>query len=90
MANRIQLSTDGFRGYESAVGPAFRQDVDWAQIQKISRTNPQGGETKYSPAICTGTKVRVLKGDPDPAGSQPATSSGRTSRCEWGCGASRG
>jgi IS1 family transposase len=66
MADRIQLSTDGFRGYESTVGPAFKQDVDWAQIQKIYRTNPQGGETKYSPAICTGTKVRVLKGDPDP------------------------
>lgn len=66
MAERIQLSTDGFRGYESTVGPAFKQDVDWAQIQKLYRTNPQGGETKYSPAICTGTKVRVLKGDPDP------------------------
>lgn len=66
MAGRIQLSTDGFRGYESTVGPAFKQDVDWAQIQKLYRTNPQGGETKYSPAICTGTKVRVLKGNPDP------------------------
>ena len=66
MAKRIQLSTDGFRGYEGTVGPAFKQDVDWAQIQKLYRTNPQGGETKYSPAVCTGTKVRVLKGDPDP------------------------
>jgi IS1 family transposase len=66
MTDRIQLSTDGFRGYESTVGPAFKQDVDWAQIQKLYRTNPQGGETKYSPAVCTGTKVRVLKGDPDP------------------------
>jgi IS1 family transposase len=66
MADRIQLSTDGFRGYESTVGPAFKQDVDWAQIQKLYRTNPHGGETKYSPAICTGTKVRVLKSDPDP------------------------
>jgi IS1 family transposase len=66
MADRIQLSTDGFRGYEGTVGPAFKQDVDWAQIQKLYRTNSQGGETKYSPAVCTGTKVRVLKGDPDP------------------------
>jgi hypothetical protein len=47
------------------VGPAFGQQVDWAQIQKLYRTNSQGGETKYSPAVCTGTKVRVLKGDPD-------------------------
>lgn len=65
LASRIQLNTDGFRGYESTVGPAFGQQIDWAQIQKLYRTNPQGGETKYSPAVCTGTKVRVLKGDPD-------------------------
>lgn len=66
MVDRIQLSTDGFRGYESTVGSAFKQDVDWAQIQKIYPTTPRGGQTKYSPAVCTGTKVRVLKGDPDP------------------------
>jgi hypothetical protein len=64
MANRIQLSTDGFRGYEGTVGPAFRQEVDWAQIQKIFAN--QKGQTKYSPPECIGTKVPVLKGDPDP------------------------
>jgi IS1 family transposase len=64
MANRIQLSTDGHRIYESTVGPAFGHDVDWAQIQK---TYASGGETgKYSPAVCTGTKRVPLKGDPDP------------------------
>ncbi len=67
MAERIQLSTDGFRGYESTVGPAFGHQVDWGQIQKLYRSNPQGAATKYSPAVCTGTKIRVLKGDPDPA-----------------------
>lgn len=63
MANRIQLSTDGHRAYEAVVGPAFRHDVDWAQIQKSF----SGGEAgKYSPPVCTGSKRRVLKGDPDP------------------------
>ncbi len=63
MANRIQLSTDGNRVYESIVIHAFG-DVDWAQLQKIYASPKE--QRKYSPAVCTGTKVRVLKGDPDP------------------------
>ncbi len=65
MAGRIQLSTDGHVIYEGTVGPSFRHQVDWAQIMKIYRAD-SGGERKYSPAVCTGTKRRVLKGDPDP------------------------
>jgi len=65
MANRIQLTTDGNRIYESAVGVAFRHQVDWAQMQKIFRV--EGAiERKYSPPEVQGVKVRVLKGDPDP------------------------
>jgi IS1 family transposase len=66
MASRIQLSTDAHRMYESTVGPAFRQKVDWAQLQKHYASDP-ADERKYSPAVCTGSKIRVLKGDPDPA-----------------------
>jgi IS1 family transposase len=63
LEGRIQLSTDGHRIYEGTVGPAFRHNVDWAQIQK----QYAGGEVgKYSPAECIGTKRRVVKGDPDP------------------------
>jgi IS1 family transposase len=65
MAGRIQLSTDGHVMYESSVRQAFGVDVDWAQIQKTyAADTSQGG--KYSPPVCTGTKRRVLKGDPDP------------------------
>lgn len=64
LANRVQLSTDGHRAYEATVGPAFLGKVDWAQIQKHYASGPEPG--KYSPAVCTGTKIRVLKGDPDP------------------------
>jgi IS1 family transposase len=63
MANRIQLSTDGHAIYESTVGPAFNHDVDWAQIQRTYASSAEPG--KYSPAVCTGTKRRVVKGDPD-------------------------
>jgi IS1 family transposase len=63
LEGRIQLSTDGHRIYEGTVGPSFRNNVDWAQIQK----HYVGGEVgKYSPAVCIGTKRRAMKGDPDP------------------------
>lgn len=65
MAGRIQLSTDGHPMYESSVYQAFGGNVDWAVIQKTYASDPsQGG--KYSPPVCTGTKRRVLKGNPDP------------------------
>jgi IS1 family transposase len=63
LEGRVQLSTDGHRIYEGTVGPAFEQNVDWAQVQK----HFSGGEVgKYSPPVCIGTKRRVVKGDPDP------------------------
>lgn len=62
---RIQLSTDGHPMYAATVGPAFGGKVDWAQIQKTYASDPKEGG-KYSPPVCTGTKRRVLKGDPDP------------------------
>lgn len=66
LSGRIQLSTDGHPMYESSVYQAFGSNVDWAVIQKTYASDPnQGG--KYSPPICTGTKTKVLKGDPDPA-----------------------
>jgi IS1 family transposase len=66
LSNRVQLTTDGHSVYVAAVGLTFGREIDWAQLQKIYRTEI-AGERRYSPAVCTGTKVRVLKGDPDPA-----------------------
>lgn len=66
MAERIQLSTDGHTMYLSTVGPAFKQKIDYAQIQKIYASDTkEGGRGKYSPAICTGARKKILKGDPD-------------------------
>jgi hypothetical protein len=65
MANRIQLSTDGNAVYEGGVGPAFGHQIDWAQMQKTFSSDPSDPR-KYSPPVVTATKVRVLKGDPDP------------------------
>jgi hypothetical protein len=67
MADRIQLTTDGNAVYEGGVGPAFGHQIDWAQLQKIYRSDPKDARGKYSPPVCTGTKTRVLKGGPDPS-----------------------
>jgi IS1 family transposase len=66
LSNRVQLTTDGHRSYVAAVGLTFGQEIDWAQLQKIYAADPSG-ERRYSPPVCTGTKVRVLKGDSDPS-----------------------
>jgi hypothetical protein len=60
------LTTDGHQAYVAPVGLNFRQDIDWAQIQKTYRSDPSG-ERRYSPPVCTGIKTRILKGDLDPA-----------------------
>jgi IS1 family transposase len=66
LAGRIQLSTDGHQAYTAPVGVVFRKDIDWAQIHKTYTADPTA-ERRYSPGVCTGIKVKVLKGDPDPA-----------------------
>ena len=65
LAGRIQLTTDGHQAYVAPVGLNFRKDIDWAQLQKIYRSDPSG-ERRYSPPVCTGIKTRILKGDPYP------------------------
>jgi IS1 family transposase len=66
LANRAQMTTDGHSVYVATVGLTFGREIDWAQLMKIYRAEPTG-ERRYSPPVCTGTKVRVLKGDPDPS-----------------------
>ena len=65
LTNRVQLTTDGHHAYLSAVGTAFGQDIDFAQLIKIYGASPEG-ETRYSPAKCLGARPEVRWGDPDP------------------------
>ena len=63
--DRIQLTTDGLAAYPNAVGLAFGRNIDFAQLVK-TYASPREGHARYSPAICTGIRVRVDRGDPDP------------------------
>jgi IS1 family transposase len=65
VSGRIQLTTDGNAAYPNAVGFAFRRDIDFAQLIK-QYASDRSGEARYSPPICTGARVRVDRGEPDP------------------------
>ena len=66
VTSRIQLTTDGHSAYPNAVGLAFRHNIDFAQLVK-QYTSPREGQARYSPPVCTGARVRVDRGNPDPA-----------------------
>ena len=62
---RIQMTTDGFRVYLTAVESAFGADVDYAQLVKLyGSENP--GPGRYSPPRVTETVSTPINGDPDP------------------------
>ena len=66
VAGRFQLTSDGLNAYIGAVEDAFGIDIDYAQIVKIyGPTITAPG--RYSPAECTGTRIRRVAGDPDGA-----------------------
>jgi IS1 family transposase len=66
IANKIQLTTDGYRMYADAVEKAFGGDIDYAMLVKIFGTSGDSPESRYSPATCIGCRTGVLSGEPDP------------------------
>ena len=68
LANRVQLTTDGYIVYMRAVHEAFGNDIDYAMLDKIygTSTKPRSAEARYSPPPIVGTKVRCCSGNPDP------------------------
>jgi IS1 family transposase len=65
LANRVQLTTDGFRSYLFAVEDVFGWNgVDYAMLDKIYGA-PIESERRYSPAVVIGTEVRQVMGNPD-------------------------
>ncbi len=63
---RVQLTTDAFRPYLSAVEDAFEGQIDYAVLVKLyGSTSGKSGSGKYSPAVCVGAHADVISGDPD-------------------------
>jgi IS1 family transposase len=65
LASRVQLTTDGHRAYLDAVEDAFGAEIDYAQLVKIYGNAPEGGEVRYSPAVCMGARKAIINGKPD-------------------------
>jgi IS1 family transposase len=69
VSGRIQLTTDGLKAYDHAVGVAFLEEgeVDFAQLVKKYGASPdRGPERKYSPGVCLGADKKPMRGNPDP------------------------
>ncbi|HVN63984.1 MAG TPA: DDE-type integrase/transposase/recombinase [Candidatus Binataceae bacterium] len=66
LANRVKLTTDGFRAYLDAIDGAFGTMIDYAMLVKIYGTVAEQ-QARYSPPVCTGTHRTVIHGQPDPA-----------------------
>ena len=62
LANRVQLTTDGHRAYVGAVDGAFGNNIDYAMLVKLYGNGPQGPETRYSPAVCMGSRKTTMTG----------------------------
>jgi hypothetical protein len=45
-----------------AVEDAFASDVDYAMLQKVYGTTPDGAEVRYGPAQCVGAKRALISG----------------------------
>ncbi len=65
LSHRVQLTTDGHSAYLSAVEDAFGCEIDYAQLVKIYGNVSEGGEVRYSPAVCMGARKAHITGKPD-------------------------
>jgi IS1 family transposase len=65
LANRVQLTTDGYKPYLSAVDYAFGTEIDYAMLVKYYGED-RSEEKRYSPAVCTGCEKHEVTGSPDP------------------------
>jgi IS1 family transposase/transposase-like protein len=67
IANRIQITTDGFRFYVEAVERSFGADIDFAQLVKLYGDYGQhDSAAKYSPSPILEVISKTVQGNPDP------------------------
>lgn len=65
LAHRVQLSTDGFKAYLSAVEETFGYEIDYGMVVKIYGHTEDDASKRYSPAECIGCEKEVIAGKPD-------------------------
>lgn len=66
LANRVQLTSDGYKPYLKAIDNAFGGDIDYGMLVKIyGVADCSQHEKRYSPGICKGTIIGTVSGNPD-------------------------
>jgi len=65
LANRVQLTTDGYKIYLNAIENAFGGDIDYAMLVKVYEATPTNDQRKYSPIECIGAEKKRISGNPD-------------------------
>jgi hypothetical protein len=66
MKNRLQISTDGLKGYVDAIGIAFDGDMDCGQIIKTYGTETSvESQRRYSVPKITASEKKAVFGRPD-------------------------
>jgi transposase-like protein/IS1 family transposase len=63
--SHFQVTSDGFKPYRTAISNTLEDRVDFAQLIKVYRANPDG-ERRYSPAEVASVEVVPVMGRPDP------------------------
>jgi len=67
LANRIQLTTDGFHFYNRIVEDTFGAEIDFAQLVKLyGQYGQHDADAKYSPSPIVEVISKIRTGDPDP------------------------
>ena len=66
LANRVQLTSDGYNVYLWAVEDVFGSDIDYAQLVKLYGAAPETAKGRYSPAECVGARKEWVEGKPNP------------------------
>lgn len=66
LANRIQLTSDGFQQYPDAVEAAFRGQVDYAVLNKSYGKEPNTNQAsrRYSPPEIVSSSKAIINGQP--------------------------
>jgi IS1 family transposase len=65
LTNRVQITTDGFPAYVSAIAAAFGSKVDYAMLMKEYGSDP-AEDRRFSPPVVLAETVRIIEGMPDP------------------------
>ena len=67
LANRVQLTTDGYTLYMKVVRDAFPGGIDYSQLVKLYGEAAKDERRRYSPAKCIAAIPTPVYGSPDPA-----------------------